>query len=286
MLHTSWFKVAIFFGAWATLWLPIAFRVAKFIGWQPNVTPTPKQKLILLASLYVLVPIVIGWKTRLELLSFAELGLSPLSDIIPYLVVGLSLSLTSTIALFSWQYACNLVSWQGQNVGRLLPLFIPLLCLSLLISFAEELVFRGYVFYTLSTDSTVIIAAIASSLVFALLHLIWEREQTLPQIPGLWLMGMVLVAARIIADDSIYLAIGLHAGWIYSLTCIDSAELITYNYQNHWITGINRQPLAGIAGIVCLAVTGLAMWIGTSHNLLRFYSSFPLNGLRFYLLKS
>ena len=270
MLHTSWFKVAIFFAAWATLWLPIAFRVARFIGWQPNVTPTPKQKLVLLASLYILVPVVIGWKTRLELLSFAELGLSPLSDILPYLVGGLILSVTSTIAVFSWQSLCNLVRWQEQNVGRLLPLFIPLLCLSLLISFAEELVFRGYVFYTLSTDNTVIIAAIASSLVFALLHLIWEREQTLPQIPGLWLMGMVLVGARIIADDSIYLAVGLHAGWICSLTCIDSAELITYNYQNHWITGINRQPLAGIAGIVCLAVTGLVMWFGTSYSLLWF----------------
>ena len=272
MFDTSWFKVVSLFGVWAALWLPIAFSIARFIGWQPNLTPTPKQKLILLASLYILVPIVIGWKTSRELISFTELGLNPSLEILPYLVGGLILSLASTIAVFAGQSAVNLVHWQRQNMGRLLPLFLPILCLSLLISFVEELVFRGYVFYTLSTDSTVVTAAITSSMIFALLHLIWEREQSLPQIPGLWLMGMVLVAARVVADGSIYLAIGLHAGWIWSLTCIDSAELIAYNYQNHWITGINRQPLAGMAGIVCLVVTGLAMWITatTFHNLLWF----------------
>ena len=274
MFDTSWFKVVSLFGVWAALWLPIAFSIARFIGWQPNLTPTPKQKLILLASLYVLVPIVIGWKTRRELVSFTELGLNSSLEILPYLIGGLILSLASSIAVFAGQSAGNLVNWQRQNMGRLLPLLVPILCLSLLISFVEELVFRGYVFYTLSTDSTVVTAAITSSMIFALSHLIWEREQSLPQIPGLWIMGMVLVGARVVADGSIYLAIGLHAGWIWSLTCIDSAELIAYNYQNHWITGINRQPLAGLAGIVCLAVTGLAMWIGTSHNLQDFTAVF------------
>lgn len=270
MLNTSWFKVAIFFGLWAIIWLPIAFAIAKVIDWQPNETLAPKQKLVLLASLYALLPIVIVWKTRLEFLSFGNLGLNQPSEILPYLLWGLGLSLASLILTFSWQSACNLVNWQGQNIRRLLPLLMPLLCLSLLISLAEELVFRGYVFYTLLTDNSLIIAATTSSIVFALLHLIWERKQTLPQIPGLWLMGMILVAARVIANGSIYLALGLHAGWIWGLTCIDSAELIIYKHQNHWITGVNQQPLAGIAGIVCLIVTGLGMWITTYSNLLGF----------------
>ncbi|MBE9048301.1 CPBP family intramembrane metalloprotease [Pleurocapsales cyanobacterium LEGE 10410] len=125
----------------------------------------------------------------------------------------------------------------------------------------EELVFRGYVFSTLLSDNSYWLAATMSSLIFALLHLIWERKATFPQIPGLWLMGMVLVMARLVNNNNIYLALGLHAGWIWGLTCIDSAKLITYKQQNHWLTGINQQPLAGVAGIFCLTITGLALWV-------------------------
>jgi uncharacterized protein len=125
----------------------------------------------------------------------------------------------------------------------------------------EEVIFRGYIFITLLADNSFWLAAIASSMIFAGLHLIWERKQTLPQLPGLWLMGMVLVAARILTNDTLYLAIGLHGGWIWGLTCIDSANLLTYKYPNHWFTGLNQQPLAGMAGILCLILTGLGIWI-------------------------
>ncbi|MGL5793586.1 MAG: lysostaphin resistance A-like protein, partial [Waterburya sp.] len=143
----------------------------------------------------------------------------------------------------------------------LLPLILPILGLSLLISLVEEVVFRGYIFTILLTDHSYWLAAIMSSLIFALLHLIWERKATLPQIPGLWLMGMILVGARLLNNDNIYLALGLHAGWIWGLTCIDSVQLISYNYQNNWFTGINNQPLAGGAGLSCLAFTGLILWL-------------------------
>ena len=243
------------------MWLPIAFLVSRSLNWQPKETLLPQQKLVLLGSLYILIPLVIGWEIKQELSSFISLGLTPLSKIFPDLLWGLSLSLIILVFIFGLESASGLISWHGQNIKQLLPILVPILCLSLIISLAEELVFRGYVLSTLLSDNSLLVAAIISSLIFALLHLIWERKQTLPQIPGLWLMGMVLVAARVIGDGTIYLPLGLHAGWIWGLTCIDSAELITYNYQNHWITGINRQPLAGIGGIFCLILTGLAMWL-------------------------
>ncbi|MGF1590586.1 MAG: lysostaphin resistance A-like protein [Pleurocapsa sp.] len=260
MLNASWFKVLTFFGVWAAVWLPIAFLVSRFIDWQPSKIMTTQQKLVLLASLYILLPVVIGWKIKVESLSFATLGLSALSKTVEYILLGLTLSLVSLIVVFGLETAFKLISWHQQNMPRLIPLFFPILGLSLLISLVEEIVFRGYVFSTLSIDNSSWIAATISSTIFALLHLIWERKQTLPQIPGLWLMGMVLVAARVLGNGSIYLALGLHAGWICGLTCIDSAELITYSDQSHWFTGINQQPLAGIAGIFCLAITGIAIW--------------------------
>jgi membrane protease YdiL (CAAX protease family) len=100
------------------------------------------------------------------------------------------------------------------------------------------------------------VAGAISSLIFALLHLLWERQQTLPQLPGLFLMGMVLVWARAIDHGSLGLAWGLHSGWVWGLALLDSAELMSYSDSGLvWVKGIYNQPLAGLAGILCLLGT-------------------------------
>ena len=268
MLDTSWIKLLTFFGLWTAVWLPIAGTIIKFIDWQPGQPLIPQHKLTLLASLYILTPGIIAWKMRVESLSFSRLGLNPSGEILPAILLGLIISLASVIIVFALESAFSLVSWRWENLKALWSLSLPILVLSLSISFIEELIFRGYVFSTLLIDNSYWLAATISSMIFALLHLIWERKQTLPRIPGLWLMGIILIAARAIDANSIYLAIGLHAGWIWSLTCIDSAELITYSDRNSWITGFNQQPLAGFAGFLCLSVTGLSLWVMANARLL------------------
>jgi uncharacterized protein len=267
MLITSCLKVATFLGMWVVIWLPIAFFVSRLIDWQPNQPLIPKQKIILLLSLYLLTPIVMGWKFRVENFSFADLGLDSDSNIFTSILLGLIISLAGLAVTFLIESFFNLVSWHRKNIRNLLPLLLPVLVLSLLISLTEELVFRGYTFSTLAASGTYWLAAIISSTIFALLHLVWERRVTIPQVPGLWLMGMILVESRLISGD-LYLAIGLHAGWIWGLTCIDSAQLLSYRHKDNWFTGIYQQPLAGIAGISCLTITGLALWLINSKFLL------------------
>ena len=264
MLDASWLKVLTFFGVWTIIWLPIALIVSKSIGWQPNQTLNPQQKLVLLASLYILSPLVLGWKMRVENLSFASLGLSLNSNIFGSIVLGLIIAFISLFIVFGLESALNLVSWHFSNLQQLLTLFLPILLLGLAISLIEELIFRGYVFSTLVQDNSYWFAATVSSIIFALLHLVWEQKETIPQLPGLCLMGMVLIGTRLINDGDLGLAIGLHAGWICGLTCIDSAQLLTYKQQDSILTGINQQPLAGVAGILCLLFTGLIMWLGYS----------------------
>lgn len=260
MLSSSWFEILTFFGLWSTMWLPIVLLISRFIDWQPNKPLTVKQKLILLASLYILIPVIVIWKINVDSLSLASLGLTLTSNLLTHQLLGLILSIGSLIFVFTLESLFNLIDWHWQNIRRLVSLIFPIFFLSLSISVVEELVFRGYIFSTLLADNSIWIAAVTSSLIFALLHLVWEKNQTLPQVPGLWLMGLVLVGARVVGSDSLYLAIGLHTGWILGLTCIDSAELVTYRYQSHWITGVNQQPLAGAAGILCLMITGLIMF--------------------------
>jgi uncharacterized protein len=260
-MSASWFNVLGFLGVWAIIWLPIAALVSRLINWQPKAPLTPKQKLILLATLYILAPGIIIWKVNVELITFADLGLSFSPSNLLYMLLGLGASVLSLILIFSLESAGNLVTWHWQNLRQIQTLWLPILSLSLLISLVEEVIFRGYMFTTLLADNPLWLAAIASSFIFAALHLVWERKQTLPQLPGLWLMGMVLVAARVLTNDTIYLALGLHGGWIWGLTCIDSADLLTYKHSDHWFTGISQQPLAGMAGILCLTLTGLGIWI-------------------------
>jgi uncharacterized protein len=261
LISTSWFNVLGFFAVWTIIWLPIALLLSRQINWQPQEALAPKQKLILLASLYTLAPGIIAWKVNQEFFSLIDLGLSFNPGSLLFILLGLGASIFSLVIVFSLESLGNLVTWHWQNLGELPTLWLPILSLSLLISLVEEVIFRGYIFITLLTDNSFWIAAIASSVIFAGLHLIWERRLTLPQLPGLWLMGMVLVIARIFTNDTLYLAVGLHGGWIWGLTCIDSANLLTYKYPSHWFTGINQQPLAGIAGILCLAITGLGIWV-------------------------
>jgi uncharacterized protein len=260
LISASWFNVLGFLGVWTIIWLPIAFLLSQRINWRPQEALTSEQKLILLASLYFLAPGIIAWKVNTEFLTWKDLGLNFNPSDLLFILLGLGVGAVSLVIIFSLESLGNLVTWHWQNLREIPTLCLPILGLSLLISLVEEVIFRGYIFITLLADNSFWLAAIASSIIFAGLHLIWERKQTLPQLPGLWLMGMVLVAARILTNDTLYLAIGLHGGWIWGLTCIDSANLITYKYPNHWFTGLNQQPLAGMAGILCLAFTGLGIW--------------------------
>ena len=92
------------------------------------------------------------------------------------------------------------------------------------------------------------------------MHLLWERRLTIPQLPGLWLLGMVLVLARGFDGGNLALAWGLHGGWVLGLASVDATGLLTYPNPvgNLWV-GKQNQPLAGIGGLLCLGITGLAI---------------------------
>ena len=163
--------------------------------------------------------------------------------------------------LFGIQTALGWVTWQSGDGRRLTTLLFTLL-LAVWIGGTEELVFRGFLVTQLQHDYSLGVAAVVSSLIFALLHLVWEQRETMPQLPGLWLMGMVLVLARYVNGDNLGLAWGLHAGWVWAIASLDSAQLIAYTGSgSKWVIGLAGKPLAGAVGIVCLLTTGGILWL-------------------------
>lgn len=264
--------VMAFFVAWGVCWLPIAAFLAIALSWQPNKPLPPEQKLPILVSLYLLAPLIvwgIGWLTNTSL---SDYGLVKNISMLGSLGLGFGLGVLGLAVVFLFQLASGWCSFQSSNSNtvetraiapRLQTVLLPILLIALFVGGIEELIFRGFLFTELNHDYSVWAAAVVSSIVFAVLHLIWEQEETIPQLPGLWLMGMVLVLARFVDGGSLGLAWGLHAGWVWAITCLDTAQLITYTGKvPEWVTGKNQKPLAGVAGIVCLLLTGVVLWVG------------------------
>jgi hypothetical protein len=254
---TALVKVAAFFLAWMALWLPLAIPIAILLKWRPPQPLAPKQKLSLLAALYLIAPPIIWGAAWVEGLPFSDYGLDWKWQILNFLGVGFGLGVLGLAIAFVAQGKLGWVKWHPERWQGLGEIALPILALGLWISVTEELVFRGFLLNLLQQDYSIWVAAAISSAIFALLHLIWEQRETLPQLPGLWLMGMVLVLARWVEGGSLGLASGLHAGWIWGLTCLDSANLISYTGKGSpWMTGFGKSPLAGAIGILCLLLTG------------------------------
>ena len=255
----SLLQVMAFFVAWAGCWLPVAIVCAIALDWRPPKPLAAEQKLPLLASLYLIAPLVLGLLDWVAGSSFSDYGFA---WNLRSLGVGFGLGVLSLSVLFGLQTVLGWVTWQPIDGRRLVSVLLPTLLLSLWIGGTEELVFRGFVLTQLEQDYPLEVAAAISSLIFALLHLIWERQETIPQLPGLWLMGIVLVLARWVDGGSLGLAWGLHTGWVWAIASLDSVQMINYtDITSKWVTGKNGKPLAGAAGILCLMATGGILWM-------------------------
>lgn len=254
-------KIGLFLLIWLALWLPIAVLLGKKLNWKPFQPLEAEQKIRLLVPLYLLVP-WLGWLTLIiEGTSLSDYGLSWGWDLLISLVVGLLLGLGGLIVVFTIEGGLGWLKWHDENLKELGKVVLPIFLLALWISITEEFVFRGIFQTILETDYNPWVSGIIISSIFACLHLLWERKTTLPQLPGLWLMGMVLVMARWADGGNLGLAWGLHGGWVWGLASLDAAQMIAYTDKGKsWIIGIYQQPLAGTMGIFCLLGTGCILW--------------------------
>jgi uncharacterized protein len=253
--------VMVFLICWVGCWLPVATVSAILLNWQPTKPLQPEQKMPLLVSLYLLAPLIlwgVGWLVNR---SFLDYGFVANFSILNSLALGFGLGVLSLAIVFTGQFGLGWCSFQNLNI-KLIPILLPIFFIALLVGGIEELIFRGFLLTELAQDYPIWVAAVISSLIFALLHLVWEQRETVPQLPGLWLMGMVLVLARFVDRGNLGLAWGLHAGWVWAIATIDTAELITYTGKvSDWFTGKNKKPLAGLAGIICVVGTGVIIWL-------------------------
>jgi hypothetical protein len=270
-------KIILFFSTWIVVWLPAAIVLAIALKWHPP-QPLGNKKLPLLASLYVIVPFILWATSWSEKTSFVNWGWDWQPAVFMSLMRGLGLGIISLVILFGLQLTAGWLDLKKSETSTetgekkikfwtliFNPASLLTLLLALWISATEELIFRGCLQTILQQDYSMLIAAAIASFIFAIAHLIWAAKETLPQLPGLWLMGMVLTLARIADNGSLGLAIGIHAAWIWGITTVDTEGAINPTGRApEWITGIAAKPLAGAAGILLLLATAAVLFLITN----------------------
>lgn len=251
-------KIIFFLIIWAVIWLPIVLPLLRLIKWQTAAPITNTQKkLTLIFSLYFLVPFLTWALVEIREITLEQIGIIFQVRFFQSILSGYGLSIVTLFLIYLWEWGFNCITFKNNiNFIRNPSILFNLLLLgvvSFLIASIEELVFRGIFINFLSQDYSILLTAIISSLIFALLHLVWEQKNTIPQLPGLFLLGLVLFYAVIKDGNSLGLAIGLHGGWVLALASVDTFDLVVYNSNlPSWIIGNRERPLGSIAGIMVL----------------------------------
>ena len=282
MIASNLLEVFLFSFIWPTAWLPFGIFLAFLLGWKPFQPLSLSQKLFFVLSLYAIAPLALAGILFLFDLPWLSIGLSVENIQSGSFFVGLILSTASIAGLFGlflglgWINVQPIQNFQSSPADPVKDtssefnapspllhptlLVFPLFILGIIIGGVEELVFRGFLTGRLCESWAVWLAGAIASLIFALLHLVWEGKDNIPQLPGLWVMGIVLTIAWWVDHQAIALAWGLHAGWVWSIATLDSLELIQYTKTvPDWVTGVDNKPLAGVMGVGALAITGLAL---------------------------
>ncbi|WP_421655731.1 CPBP family intramembrane glutamic endopeptidase [Leptothermofonsia sp. ETS-13] len=186
------------------------------------------------------------------------------------LLTGLAIGVFSLFALFGTQSILGWVIWKVPSASWL-RIVLEGGLVSLGLGFAEELFFRGWLLDEFQRDYRPKTALWASAGIYAALHFIKPLEELLRTIitfPALLLLGATLVWAkrsRSNWEDGFWrgrlgLPIGLHAGLVWGYYIVNVGQLVDYSSQAPaWITGIDRNPLAGIMGLLFLTLLFLGM---------------------------
>lgn len=252
----------LFFMVWCGYWFPLALPLAIWLDWKPFQASTLRQKLPLLLALYATAPLAL---LTIEAIADRRIiyRLAQPSALISA-VAGFLIGLCGLALLFWTQLRLDWLCLEKAAIDARIIAETVLLgsILALGVGLVEEMVFRAFLLSQLSSTFSFSLAAAISSTIFALLHLIWDWQNTRFQLPGLWIMGIVLAFAYRVNEFSIGLPWGLHAGWILGMALVEMRGTLTPTGQAPlWVTGQTGQPLAGLSALLFLAATAGILWL-------------------------
>jgi uncharacterized protein len=233
---------------------------------------------VLVAALALLWPAVRSLRVR----SWNELGLQPDARRWRHLGAGFFASFIIMLLLggvLLWLKVCKMKSdpqWDGlwQIAGS-----------AVVVSVLEEALFRGVILGLLRRTLYDGMAVVLSSGLYAIVHFLKPQENAVSDGAVLWWSGFValkgvfwqfgepvlllagfmtlflvgwVLALATLRTRSLWMAIGLHAGWILGTMGFSK---VTRRAMKHTLPWIGENISVGIVAIVCVCITWLIVWI-------------------------
>ncbi|MBD1821143.1 CPBP family intramembrane metalloprotease [Cyanobacteria bacterium FACHB-DQ100] len=238
---------------WLPLKLPIEWAISVFYG----TTDAARNlaSILTLVVLYLEFIVLVkfwGWFVYREPL-FRTYGLRQPRQNFRNLLQGLAIGFGSLFLLFVLTGILGWVQWQTPS-STFLRIALEGGVMAIAIGFAEELLFRGWLLSELDRGYSASVSLCTSSILFALVHGIR------PQFPALLILGLILVWGKRATQGRLGWSIGFHAGLVWGYYLVNVGQLITVSHRvPAWVTGIDRNPLAGIMGILALGAIAIGV---------------------------
>lgn len=197
--------------------------------------------------------------------SLRALGLAGEGLALGRLALGVSVGVGSLGILLAGEVAGGLLEWDAAAwtaaPGGAIAAVVGT---AFFFAASEELLFRGFVLQTLRRGFDTPVAMAGSAWLYAIVHflrfdLVWH--QVLLPFTGLFLAGLLLAWAAL-RTRSIWLSVGLHAGWVAIFLMADRFKLLAYPPATNWLTGAGY-PLGGPLGLALV----LLVWAGLASAL-------------------
>lgn len=248
-------RLTLFLVTLLVLWLPLAAPLYWLLGKDPNLVSILTMGLLYL----IFLGLIQQWGKRVynhpNLLK--RYGLVNTRQNAQNFCQGFTLGFVVCLGIFVIQGVLGWLNWQPGK-DNLAIITLEGILIGIAIGFAEELLFRGWLLDELERDYTPIKAMWLNGLIFGLLHFLkplGEIIRTLPQLPALIALGLILVQTKRLQQQRLGMAIGIHGGLVSSYYLLNVGKLISYTeVVPDWVTGIDGNPLAGLMGWCGLAV--------------------------------
>ena len=166
----------------------------------------------------------------------------------------------------------NYIVWLGVLSSETILNGILLTCG---IGFAEEIIFRGWLFEDLKLQFGIKVALISQSIVFSLVHIGFKIPfwNTLGTLIGLFTLGILCSIIRFKDEGSLWGAIGLHGGLV-GIWFVLNNDLINISKEAPgWLVGYgtpNTNPIGGLYGISILLISCIFYFLKFKNQIFKF----------------
>jgi len=236
---------------------------------------TLEAKLILeLATLVSVVPLTWLFRRLLDGQSFVSLGFRRRGPWLADVGLGVVLGFVLMAIIFGVEVGAGWLrvdgfAWATQGVMAVATTVLIYLVIYLIVGLTEELSFRGYILVNLRDSFGVVVAVIASSVLFGLAHALNPNFGPVALL-NIALVGVFFCYAYLVTDN-LWLPIAYHFSWNFCQGTIFSFPvsgtggeglfLTTLTGAPEWITGGNFGPEAGLLGTAAILASFLIVWL-------------------------